>query len=123
MSGRRLPEGLTGLAVVVCCACTPVTAPRVDSPLVPPAHYEALYEAAQACSGLPGDYGLIVWRVMPGHRWKHATHGWIRGLWRKPHHIWLAFHELDDDWLVTHESLHDLSQSGVHGALFGWCNR
>lgn len=82
-------------------------------PFVPPAHYRALWDSAEACTGRTGDYARVLWYEMPGNSFSSAEHlGYADGEWFPKYGITIAHEYRTTDWLIKHEMIHVLLQRG-----------
>ena len=75
----------------------------------PPAHYRAIWDSAQACTGKRGNFDRIVWYRMPGNNFPYKDGSAIAS-WTRPHAITIAVEWQTTDWVVKHEMIHDLLQ-------------
>lgn len=93
------------------CATGPVPSPYPvgSSPIVPPAHYRAIWKQAEACSGKHGDFDRVTWYVVPGQSFSSTTNTPAIGEWLKPHSILISQDWMGTDWVVRHEMVHDLT--------------
>ena len=91
--------------------------------VTPDSMWLAEYAAAESCSGLRGDVSKVRWHLVPGKDFEGVTTdgtrirfvGYsIRG------DIYIAESRKNFEWIIRHESLHDILQGGGHNTtLFG----
>lgn len=99
--------------VLVLSSCTTNIIQVVDAvPFDPPPVYGEWYAQTAVCVGELGDFSQVKWFVVPhymplGDRDR-------AGRWVAPHRIYVARDELGREWVIRHESLHDLLQDGSH---------
>lgn len=93
--------------VAMTCALEPDGAVPMDTP----AHYREIWKQAEACSGLTGDFDRVRWNIVLGHDFP-CNSGKCIGEWHRPHTITIASDWVTTDWVVRHEILHDLVNSG-----------
>jgi hypothetical protein len=85
-----------------------------------PQVYSIWWQQMEDCARVTAPLDQIEWYVVPGERL--ATPEGLRwGWWSPPHAIYIAEPYLEDEWLVEHEMLHDLLQTGAHPAAFETC--
>lgn len=96
---RRLPV----LLLLGSCAFAP---PPDGEPFTPPAEYRAIWDSAQACSGLQGDFDEIRFYVVPGDGFECRS-GMCAGHYRDGN-IYLAEAWTMSAWVVKHEMIHAL---------------
>lgn len=105
----------------------------VDAPL-PAAIMDSLWAMDQQCSGIhtTESWHRITWLAVAADSFRYAPSEWAYGFWFSPHTVYLAnmlsdarFPIADDSMrfrlVIRHEMLHDLTQSGAHGAPFDAC--
>lgn len=86
----------------------------------PDSVYAVWWQRMEACAGLTAPLDRVEWYEVPGNEF--ATPEGLRwGWWSPPHTIYIATPYLEDEWLVEHEMLHDLLQTGEHPATFESC--
>lgn len=83
----------------------------MGEPFTPPADYRVIWDSAEVCSGVPGDFNRVTWYVTPGNSFD-GPDGYVIGRWTAPHSITIAHDWLTTDWVVKHEMIHDLLQEG-----------
>jgi hypothetical protein len=84
-----------------------------EQPMEPPPVYREWWAKTQACSGLSGDFDRIEWLVVPGRSFECKS-GQCVGHWHPSHQVYLAEEWLDNEMVVRHEMLHDLTNGGGH---------
>jgi hypothetical protein len=90
------------------CGSSP-SAPEGSVQFGPPGIYRRWYREAEACRGLPGDYDILRFYLVPdaGNHLELGVRGAI-GRWAQPHRIYvLEGYDLDEPTL-KHEMLHDI---------------
>jgi hypothetical protein len=92
--------------VFATCAFAP---PDGTEGFTPPERYREIWQEAQACTGLSGDFDRVAWYVVPGNNWPCDEKGKCIGQWRQPHTILIAEAWQNIDWVVKHEMIHDLT--------------
>lgn len=91
-------------------ACGPVpSGPEGSIEIDAPGIYRTWYRQAEACRGLPGDYELLRFFLVPdsGNHMELGFHGAV-GRWAQPHRIYVLDGHLLDEPTLKHEMLHDL---------------
>lgn len=105
--------------LVTACLARPFE-PASARPLTPAAVYATWWQRMETCAGITALLDRIEWYEVPGDQF--ATPDGPRwGWWAPPHTIYIATTHLQDEWLVEHEMLHDLLQTGAHPAVFETC--
>lgn len=103
--------------LVLLAACTDPFTPAGAVRFDPPTYFADLWRSVEACSGQNGDWRRIEWfTALPTSLDDHP------GYWVSPHHIYLTENWPGNDWLISHEMLHDLLQRGDHPQQFDSCN-
>lgn len=120
----RLPERgrlreLLALFLTACLASPfePVGARHVTA--LPPV-YAVWWRQMEACARTSAPLTRVEWYEVPGEAFA-TPEGPRWGWWAPPHTIYVAEAHRWDEWLVEHEMLHDLLQTGAHSALFRTC--
>lgn len=110
------------LPLLLLAACESFTAPSGAKPFDPPAHYAEMWQRMADCSGTSGDLRRISWFTVPEPFDTPVGHGKL-GLWVRPHIVYLVESTATDptSWIVPHEMLHDLLQTGDHPPIFAAC--
>ena len=95
--------------------------PPPDAVLVAPdSLWLVQYAEAERCLGWKGDVNKVQWYIVPGLSFHDAEAREVIGYWVPPHKLYIADGVKNLRWLVRHESLHDLLQSGLHpSGVFG----
>lgn len=107
----------------------PITSPATAAVM------DSLWTLDQTCSGIhtTGSWRRIQWFAIAADSFPYSTGEWAAGLWMAQHRIYLATGMLTDprfpadadtnryEFVIQHEMLHDLTQSGDHGAAFRAC--
>jgi hypothetical protein len=92
--------------------CKPFAPPDAER-MNPPEVYRVWWQATETCSGLSGRFGRVTWWLVPDPSFP-TTKGWAVGEWISPHDIYIAEPYLDNEFVVRHESLHDLLGTPGH---------
>lgn len=83
----------------------------------------AEYQNAETCSGLKGNVAMVRWYIVPGVSFAGVTDdGHIIAFtgYSERGNIYIAESRKNFEWLIRHESLHDILQGGGHNmTLFG----
>lgn len=128
------------LLLPVLMACTSLgseprlpTGTPVAEPL-PAVIMDSLWAMDQQCSGITtaDSWRRIQWLAVAADSFRYAPGQWAYGFWVARHTVYLAdmlrdprFPVADDSMrfrlVIRHEMLHDLTQSGEHGAAFAQC--
>lgn len=113
-------------------------APSGSRSFVPPTIYAKWWSEVEACADRAGDWQRIAWFATPDITIPYHDIG-ATAVWSAPHTIYLAAQIADTTWtivtnpghgtpteyrrfIVQHEMLHDLLQSGAHGPIFDRCH-
>lgn len=112
--------------------------PTNTTEYIPFTVYKEWWADVERCSGLKGDFAKVHWFATPDVSILYGDIG-ATGVWSRPHSIYVAAPIADTTWqivtnpingtptdyrrfVVQHEMLHDLIQSGSHGKLFDSCS-
>lgn len=106
------------LTALLLAACSPF-APSGAMPFHVPLHAVDDWAADEACAHLTAPL-QIQWFVTPGPTMASPV-GDVVGLWVSRHQVYMVAEDTADEWVIRHEMLHDLTQSGDHGAAFVAC--
>jgi predicted small lipoprotein YifL len=100
------------------------TLPPDAVPVAPGESYALWYAQAEACAGVDGDFAAVRWFEVPGERWwDPLRQQYAIATWRHPHDIYITTANLDDEYVVKHEVIHDLLQGGAsNDSRFGECS-
>jgi hypothetical protein len=104
------------LTVVILSSCKPFAPPDAER-FNPPEQYRLWWEKTEECSGLQGRFGRVTWWMVPGNTFP-TTKGPAVGEWIEPHDIYIAEAQLDNEFVVRHEELHDLIGAPGHWQVF-----
>jgi len=117
--------------VLALCACQvdALFRPARYQLVAPPAVYATWWAETSECVGIRADFARVGWGVMEddslGAFWAddigpriQKRHILTYGLWVEPHLILLSRSQVQNEWVVRHEMIHDLIQSPEHGAAF-----
>lgn len=117
----RLRDLLAVLSPLVTgCLASPFEPAGARQVAAPPPVYAVWWQQMEACAGIRAPLIRIEWYEVPGEAF--ATPDGARwGWWEPPHAIYVAEAHRWDAWLVEHEMLHDLLQTGAHPTLFRTC--
>lgn len=111
-------------SLLLIASCGGFTAPADTRPYEAPPEFLGLWQRMEQCSGLSGDFTRVHWFITNGDLELDGTAK--AGVWVKPHNVYMlesyAIDAYRDYVAVRHEMLHDLTQSGEHGAVFTRCD-
>lgn len=120
------------------CSVDSFNPPTNTTEYIPSAIYKEWWADVERCSGLKGDFAKVHWFATPDVSILYGDIG-ATGVWSWPNSIYVAAQIADTTWqivtnpingtptdyrrfVVQHEMLHDLTQSGGHGNLFDRCS-
>jgi hypothetical protein len=132
--GRRAVSRRAGLiiALLACLAMAPLTcAGRMlqlqevwAGPFVPEhavrvsldsfPRWRKQYAAAEECLGFKGNADSVAWHVVEADHIKASDGRRDLALWVAPHSIYIARPFVNLEWVIRHESLHDIIGNGIH---------
>jgi len=118
------------LTLLAIAGCDPIIGPEYTLPpdavpMEPGESYALWYAQAEACAGVDGDFDAVRWFEVPGERWwDPLRQQYAIATWRRPHDIYITTANLDDEYVVKHEVIHDLLRGGAtYDPRFGDCSR
>jgi hypothetical protein len=102
------------------CLASPFEPAGARFVAAPPPAYAIWWRQMEACARVVVPLDRIEWYQVPGDEF--ATPEGLRwGWWEPPHRIYIAATHWSEEWLVEHEMLHDLLQTGAHPVVFQAC--
>ena len=112
---------LLALAILLAACASPLAPPDGAEPFAPLPVYETWWADMTDCAEVPADFYRVEWLAAPDG-FDPGTGQIHHGMWKSPHTIYIARQHLSVEWLVKHEMLHDILQTGDHGPVFVACD-
>jgi hypothetical protein len=108
------------LTLLIACGdpfAAPVSAVRFE----PPAIYSSYWQQMASCLDRDADFRRVTWYSVPDSGLRYAGEP-AYGVWNEPHAIYIEESFLDNPYVVKHEMIHDLLQTGKHSPIFFTCD-
>ena len=87
----------------------------------PPALYAQYWQQMEICLGRSGDFSRVTWYSVPDSG-LHYNGEPAYGVWDAPHSIYIEEGMLQNRYVLKHEMIHDLLQTGKHSPIFFTCD-
>lgn len=87
----------------------------------PPALYAQYWQDMETCLGRSGDFARVAWYSVPDSG-LHYDGEPAYGVWNAPHTIYIQERMLGNRYVLKHEMIHDLLQTGKHSPIFFTCD-
>lgn len=109
-------RALSVIAVFILAACEHPLMTK-EQPFIPLPVYREWYAELEACTGIKGDFDVIRFFTAESITEGGEPRG---GYWTPPHKITLQDNMVEPvfAWLIKHELMHDLIQSGSHPSTY-----